>query len=107
MEKIVISSNVRKALDELVDILYYKEYFSYKKSAQDYINNLYDFILTIPSLRYKTTLNKKYGAFYCCYKHNAKTSWYFLFDIEDNTYFIKNITNNHSEKYVKFIAIIK
>jgi hypothetical protein len=74
MEKIVISSNVRKALDELVDILYYKEYFSYKKSAQDYVNNLYDFILTIPTLRYKTTLNKKYGAFYCCYKHNAKTS---------------------------------
>jgi hypothetical protein len=58
MEKIVISSNVRKALDELVDMLYYKEYFSYKKSAQDYINNLYDFILTIPSVRYKTTLNK-------------------------------------------------
>ncbi len=107
MEKIAISSKVRITLDELVDILYYEEYFSYKKGAQDYVNNLYDFILTIPTLRQKTTVNKKYGAYYCSYKHNTKTSWYFIFDITDDTYFIKNITNNHSKNYVKFFGIIK
>jgi hypothetical protein len=106
MEKIVISAKVRITLDELVDILYYDEYFSYKKRAQNYVNNLYDFILTIPTFRFKTTPDKKYGSYYCSYKHNAKTSWYFLFDIVEYTYFIKNITNNHSENYVKFIGNI-
>ena len=104
MEKIVISTKVRITLDELVDILYYNEYFSYKKSAQDYVNYLYDFILTIPNLKYKSTPIKKYGTFYCSYKHNAKTSWFFLFDIVEDTYFIKNITNNHSVNYVRFIG---
>ncbi len=107
MEKIVISSKVRTTLDELIETLYNEEYFSYKKSARDYVNNLYDFILTIPTLPHKTIVNKKYGAYYCCYKHNTKTSWYFIFDIKDDTYFIKNITNNHNKNYVKFIGFFQ
>ena len=61
MEKIVISSKARIMLDELVDILYYENYFSYKTSAQDYVNNIYDFISTIPALRHKPTQYKVFG----------------------------------------------
>lgn len=106
MEKIVISLKARMMLDELVDILYEENYFSYKKTAQDYVNNIYDFISTIPTLRYKPTQNKIFGSWYCKYKHNSKTSLYFLFDIEDQNFLIKNITNNHSADYVKFIDLI-
>lgn len=107
MEKIVISSKARIMLDELVDILYYENYFSYKTSAQDYVNNIYDFISTIPALRHKPTQYKVFVAYYCKYKHNSKTSWYFIFDIEGDSNFIKNITNNHSRDYVRFISFIK
>lgn len=103
----MISPKARMMLDELIDILYYENYFSYKKTAQDYVNNIYDFISTIPALRPKPTLNKNFGGWYCKYKHNSKTSWYFIFDIEDDSYLIKNITNNHSPDYVKFIGLIE
>ena len=104
MEKIVISAKARMMLDELVEILYNEDYFSHKTTAQDYVNNIYDFILTIPALRHKPNRNTFYGTYYCKYKHNNKTSWYFLFDVEDEYYLIKNITNNHSQDYVRFIS---
>lgn len=80
-----------------------KEYFGFKQSAKDYVDFIVDFMFTIPTLKYKSTLNPKYGTYYCTYKHNAKTSWYICFDVEGNLYNIKNITNNHSADYPKYI----
>jgi hypothetical protein len=103
MEQVIILPYVKDVLNDLVKILYNKEYFGFNESAIDYVDTIIDFINTIPTLKYKPTRNTRYGAFYCKYKHNSKTSWYVSFDIEGDLYNIKNITNNHSADYSRFI----
>jgi hypothetical protein len=103
MEKIVLHSNVRNGLDELIDILYYQDYFSYKENAVDYVNAIYDFILTIPLQLHKKPNTKLYGSLYCSYKSNKRTTWYIFFDIIDDVYQIKFITNNHTAIFSKLI----
>ena len=104
MEKINISDVAKNQLNELVLILFEKEYFGFVEDAESYVNNTYQFIYTIPSQRHKTTFNSKHGTYYCYYKHNRKTTWYITFDKEDDCYLIKYITNNHSTDYPKIIA---
>jgi len=106
-EKIILAAELISKLNNLVDILFYKEYFDFIDSAKAYVDNIYDFIYTIPTLTRKRTKNKKHGAFYCSYKPNRNTTWYITFDAEDDVYLIKNITNNHSKNYPRFIAGIK
>ena len=97
---------VEETLTLLVEKLYQKEYFGFKQSAKDYVDIIVDFMFTIPTLRHKRTLNPKHGTYYCTYRHNTKTSWYIYFDIEGELYNIKNIINNHSADYPRFIKSI-
>ena len=103
-KKIKLTDPLINKLNSLVDILYYKEYFGFRDSAKDYVNAIYDFIYTIPTLKHRQTKNKKHGGYYCRYKPNKNTTWYITFDIEDDLYLIKDITNNHSKDYPRFIA---
>jgi hypothetical protein len=100
MEKIIIETRLHDELDELIQKLYDKEYVGFLPTAEDYINKIYDFINTIPNQKSKLTQNNRYGKYYCKYKHNSKTSWYIVFDIEDDVYLI---TNNHSQNYPIYI----
>jgi hypothetical protein len=68
-----------------------------------YVLNIIDFIYSIPSLKRKVTNDSRFGKYYCTYKHSSKTSWYISFDVEDNLYNIKKVTNNHTGDYPKFI----
>lgn len=104
MEKIIVSNLVKEKLDELIKILYKEEYFGFKQSAEDYVHNIIEFIYAVPTLRRKNTKDINYGTFYCTYKHSYNTSWYITFDVEDETYLIKNIANNHSRDYAEFIG---
>ncbi len=103
-EKIILTDELINTLNSLIDILYNKEYFGFVDSAKDYVDNIYDFIYTIPNLTPKVTKNKKYGQYYCSYKPNKNTTWYIIFDKEDDVHLIKYITNNHSKDYPQFIA---
>lgn len=107
MEKVVISPFVVNKLDSLILILFEKEYFGFMESAIDYVDNIYDFILTIPSQNKKRTKKIKFGAWYCSYKANSKTTYFITFDCENDVYLVKNITNNHSRDYPSFIRGIK
>jgi hypothetical protein len=107
MEQVIIFTYVEETLLLLIEKLYKDEYFGFKESAKDYVDTIVAFMFTIPTLKCKRTFNPKYGTYYCTYKHNSKTSWYISFDIEDNLYNIKNITNNHSADYPRFIRGIK
>ena len=107
MEKIIISDSVKYDLDNLIKLLYKEEYFGFLDSAEDYVNNILTFIYSIPNLRFKETKNKNFGQYYCSYKHSRNTTWYATFDYENETYLIKNIANNHSKEYAKFIANIQ
>jgi hypothetical protein len=99
MEQINFSPFLLQKLYELVKILFKEDYFGFYENSEDYVNNIIDFIITIPSLKYKKTSNNIYGNHYCKYKHNYKTTWYILFDKFDYKYIINNITNNHSPDY--------
>jgi hypothetical protein len=99
MEQINFSPFLLQKLDELVKTLFKEDYFGFYKSSEDYVNNIIDFIYTIPSVKYRKTSNNIYGKLYCKYKHNDKTTWYILFDKLDDKYIINNITNKHSPDY--------
>ncbi len=103
MEKIVILPELESKLFDLVFILYDKEYFGFVESALAYVDKIVDFMYTIPIIRHKKTKNNKYGTFYCSYKSNPSTTWFISFDFEDDTYLIKNITNNHTKEYLQII----
>jgi hypothetical protein len=106
-EKIIIAFGVREKLFALIDILMEQEYFSFQDNAHDYVNEIIDFIYTIPHLRHKSTNSKKYGSFYCKFKANNRTTWFVTFDIDGNTFLIKNIINNHTRDYPTFIRGLK
>jgi hypothetical protein len=107
VEQIIVFEKVRKQLKKINQQLHSKKYFGSKELAKAYVLNLIDFINTIPTATHRRTKNAKHGAYYCTYKHNSKTTWYVSFDIEGDLYNIKNITNNHSADYPKYINGIK
>lgn len=107
MEKIILLPEVINKLNELINILYQKEYFSFIEGSFSYVDNIYDFIYTIPTLRYKETANKKFGQYYCSYKANRNTTWYITFDKQDDKFIVQYITNNHTEEYPYFISKIQ
>ncbi|RBN50369.1 hypothetical protein [Flavobacterium psychrolimnae] len=57
--KIVFTPHVIDFLDDLVRLLYKKEYFSYEENAKRYVDKIVGFIiLEINSLPHKPTLQK-------------------------------------------------
>lgn len=103
MEKVVILPALESKLFDLVFILYDKEYFGFVENALEYVDNIVNFMYTIPTLRHRKTKNTKYGTYYCSYKSNRSTTWFISFDFEDDTWLIKNISNNHTKEYLQII----
>ncbi len=102
-QQVVSKPEVSDYITELINVLYDKEYFGFFESSLEYVDKILDFILDIPNQKRKLTHNKRYGKYYCKYKHNSKTSWYIVFDIEDDIYLVSFVTNNHSPNYPKYI----
>lgn len=103
MGKVVFSPGIIDQLNELVFILYKEEYFSYRESAHIYVEKIKEFALSIPNQIAHRTNNKKYGEWYCRYTYSRHTQWYILFDTDGKTWLIRNITNNHSGGYPRYI----
>ena len=99
--KILISIEAVNYLDELIEILYRKEYFGFIESAEIYVANIYEFIETsidrFPPKESPVQL-QYYGKQYIFFKINAQTTWYIFFESEANNYLITHITNNHSKE---------
>ena len=91
--------------DELLLILYTKNYFAFKEDAQKYVDKIYDFIRnnisTYPAKKTPAALSA-YGSKYIICKANARTTWYIFFDVNEEKYFVKFITNNHTELATNF-----
>lgn len=103
MESVVFARKAESKLEMLVYTLYKKEYFGFMDSAIQYVRNLRAFANGIPEEKKRKCKNPRYGTWYCRYKHNQKTTWYFTFDTDGNTYIIRNVLNNHSRDYPAFI----
>jgi hypothetical protein len=75
LEKVIFKNKVLDYLDELVYILFKKEYFSYSENAQRYVDKIVDFIVfEINSFPHKTTPQKlQYlGSNYIFYNSNNR-----------------------------------
>jgi hypothetical protein len=104
MEQVIVSKKVNDILENLIDILFDEEYFISLEDAVKYVHDITTFIYSIPTKPYRVAPNKVNGNFYITYKANKNTTWYIAFDMEDDLYFIQNITNNHSADYPSFVA---
>lgn len=104
MEKVKIENRVYAELIDLIDILYNEDYFGFLISAEEYVVNIFDFINTIPTLKFKTTFKNYFGSYYVSYKANKNTTWYIIFDIKNDIYLVSFITNNHSYNYPRLIT---
>lgn len=103
--EIIVTPNVISFLDDLVQVLYKKEYFGFIESAEDYVSEIYDSI--DENVRFsshkKTPLKLKYlGSNYIFYKANNRTIWFIFFEKQDNNYLITGILNNHCEEAKEF-----
>lgn len=101
MEKVIFSSAILDYFDDLVFILFRKEYFSYPENAKLYVDKIVNFtsaeIFIFP---HKQTPKKlKYlGSNYIFYKSNNRTTWYIFFEKKNQNYLITGIINNHCEE---------
>ena len=99
--KVIFTPYVIDFLDDLVRILYIKEYFGFIETAEDYVSKIYDAVLeNIKSFTYKESPKtlKYLGSNYIFYKSNNRTTWYVFFEIKNNNFLITGIINNHCEE---------
>jgi hypothetical protein len=101
LEKVILTDAVIEYLDQLVYSLFVDEYFSYRESAQFYVDKIMDFIFVeIFSFPHKTTPKslQYFGSFYVFYKANTRTTWYVFFEKQDDKFLITGILNNHCKE---------
>ena len=99
--KVVYHKNVSEYLNELVDVLYDKEYFGFKEFAYDYVDWIFGQIESSINRKVEKPAPKHFdkysiGLSYVVYKRNSNTSWYVFFQKQEDTYYIFYIGNNHS-----------
>jgi hypothetical protein len=96
--KIEILPEVIIFLNELIELLFNKEYFGFEDSAQFYVQKIYDFIENdLINFPHKSTpiKLKKFGSNYVFFRPNNRTTWYIFFEKSNNRYLITHLTNNH------------
>jgi hypothetical protein len=103
--KVIATPGVYSFLENLVTILYEQGYFGFEENAREYVNRLYDDIITSLPYRPKKRAPKffnKYGEgmYYVVFRKSKKTVWYVFFRIyrkDDELYFqLRHIANNHT-----------
>lgn len=99
--KVVFTPYVINFLDDLVRILYKKEYFGFIETAEEFVSKFYDAVsenIKI-STHKQTPKGLKYlGSNYIFYKSNSRTTWYVFFEKKNQNYLITGIINNHCEE---------
>ena len=103
MPKIHIDKKVDLKIKDLINALYYKGYFGFMDTCIEYALNIFDFIETIPDLKRKLTANQDLGKYYASYKANKQTTWYIIYDTDEEVFIIRNIFNNHEADYADYI----
>ncbi|SFA46006.1 hypothetical protein SAMN04488511_105223 [Pedobacter suwonensis] len=88
-------------LNELVDVLFYENYFSIRESAIDYVTRLIDTVeRKIGKAQYhiapKVIAHR--GSWFIHFNISQKTTWYFLFEKSGNHYLITYVFNNYSKE---------
>lgn len=98
--RIIYHKQVVDYLNELVDILYEQQYFSFKDNAYDYVDWILDRIescIAVSPPKKAPEYFFKYGdnLSYISLKRNPQTTWYVFFNHEADLFHIRYISNNH------------
>ena len=102
--KVAILPEVFDYFENLMEILYQKEYFGFRESARAYVIELLDDIKTnLPTRLHKAAPEHfdRYGKNmrYAAFRKNKHTTWYACFtkykENGDTTLLVRYITNNH------------
>ena len=103
--KVVALQSVISYLNNLVLILYEKEYFGFMESARNYVGELLrDITINLPTKLHKPAPKHfdKYGKNmeYAIFRKNKQTTWYVFFRVYqkygEDIYQIRYIANNHT-----------
>ena len=109
---VIILPEVLQYLDDLVFILFQKQYFSYLDTSIEYIDDLIEDIKNnLPAkrkrpapeyfIRFVANLEQAANMQYAVFKKNKRTSWYVFFttyedeQTGDDIFLIRYISNNH------------
>lgn len=104
MEKVIITSYAENKLSELILVLYQKEYFGFIEDAQNYVDNIYNFIETIPKISHKECFKNIHGKYFVRYDNPKSNMQYFItFDKKDNRYLIQDIISPKTKEYLAVI----
>ncbi|MDF9829527.1 hypothetical protein M2133_000864 [Parabacteroides sp. PF5-6] len=102
--RVLVLPEVRLYLNELSQILYEKDYFSYLETSERYVEELFEAIkTTLPrkQRRYASPFFDRYGKdmYYSIFRKNRQTQWYVFFNIYEDKgeliYLVRYISNNH------------
>jgi len=102
---VIFLPKVRKHFESLVPILYENGYFGFQKTAQRYVDGLFDEITEkLPTRLHKPApmYFDKYGKNmkYAVFKKNRRTSWYVFFKTYnkdgEKVFLVRFIANNHT-----------
>jgi len=98
--EIIFSKKVETYLDELMLLLFEKEYFGLPDLAKSYVDRLVSFVeqhIGILSGRKAPDFFQYFGQDlkYITFRANKNTSWYVFYQERNNIYLIRYITNNH------------
>ena len=88
-------------LDDLVHVLYKKEYFGFIETAEEYVSKIYDVVpdnIKLSTHKLTPKRLKHLGSNYIFYKPNNRTTWYIFFEKKNQNYLITGIINNHCEE---------
>jgi hypothetical protein len=101
LEIVRFNPSVLLYLNELVDVLFYKNYFSIRESAIDYVIRLID-------IAESKIVNKQHyiapkaishhGGWLIHFNISQKTTWYFVFEKSENRYLVTYVFNNYSKE---------
>ena len=103
--KVIILPEVYDYFEDLMEILYQREYFGFRKSAREYVVELLDDIkINLPKVQHKQAplYFNKYGKNMCyaTFRKNKQTAWYAFFakynENGDTVYLVRYIANNHT-----------
>lgn len=103
---IVYKDEFEIQINDLIEVLIFKKYFSFEESAVNYVEKIYDFIndkINSPSVKISPEKFQKYGMKYLRYKANNQTFWYLFFDQKDNKFLVNHILNNHSQDFPELL----
>lgn len=105
-KKINFSDEFHASIEELIQVLFDKDYFGFKIDCHHYADKIYEFVennINFPISKNSPAKFQKDGMKYLRYKANNQTFWYIFFDQKDNKFLVNHILNNHSQDFLELI----